>query len=120
MTQATSKYSSQLNLLSFAEAPTSLARAGSPETSSEAARANDRAPQRRGVILRFLRDGGGATADEISAALGWSPNMVTPRLHELVGKNQKLNVTGYRAQAEMTDQRRMTRAGRWARVYRAL
>jgi len=110
----------QGGLFDYLVNPTSLAVSAAPDTSHEAAKRNVHAAKQRLAVLQALKDSfGGMTCDELVEALGLGTNSVGPRLHELVGKNFKLNATGYVAEAVMTERRRLTRAGRYAHVYMA-
>ena len=68
------------------------------------------AASQRAKILAFLREHGGATGDGLDEALGWRPTSAGRRLPEL----RELGLV------TMTEEVRVTRSGRRARIWRVL
>ena len=82
-----------------------------PNTSHAAAASMlEGAASHRAKILAFLREHGGATGDGLDDALGWRHATANRRLPEL----RELGLV------TMTDEMRVTRSGRRARVWRVL
>jgi hypothetical protein len=81
---------------------------GAADAKAPAAAAN------RQAVYALLRSSHGLTSDEIQQALGWPSQSVGPRLWELEGNK------GHHRRIYKSDDRRLTRYGRPARVYRVI
>jgi hypothetical protein len=85
------------------------------DTSREAALAKiPTAAVNRRTVYALLRSSHGLTSDEIQLALGWPSQSVSPRLWELEGNK------GHPRLIYKSDDRRPTRYGLPARVYRVI